>query len=168
MNVFVLRHGAAVSRIPAGGRDADRPLSEPGRDLLRAALAGWVRLLPPADLILASPLLRARQSAELLQAAFAGKPPIRIDPHLVPEANLEILLGEFPDAESFVLVTHMPLAGELLGRLVAGTSRASVSLATGQGVWVELRHPHTRDGRLVASLTAELAAKLDESWAGER
>lgn len=65
ITLFLIRHGATEGN--AGRRyigRTDEPLSEAGRDDLREKKrAGWY---PPADVAAASPMLRCRETAELL------------------------------------------------------------------------------------------------------
>ena len=95
--LWVVRHGqsagnvardaadaAGAHRIELTGRDVDVPLSDLGREQAQA-LGDWFagRALKP-DIMLASPYLRARETAELFRAAGGCAPdePICIDERL--------------------------------------------------------------------------------------
>ena len=69
MNLFFLRHGVAVKRDKfdyAG--DAARPLTPKGKKQLRHVAAAMTAMELNFDLILSSPLVRARQTAEIIAA----------------------------------------------------------------------------------------------------
>src|SRR5438128_1243775 len=73
MNLYLVRHAVAVEHgDPAYPNDDDRPLTEKGRRQFRKAAAGFLELVDPPALILTSPLPRAMQTAELLEAAAGG------------------------------------------------------------------------------------------------
>ncbi len=64
MKLYFLRHGPA-DWPDWQGRDDDRPLTEPGREEVRAVAQLLVRLKAAPDLILTSPLPRAAQTAAI-------------------------------------------------------------------------------------------------------
>ena len=67
MNLFILRHGIAVEPgTPGFENDADRPLIPKGERRLRAAAAAMKKMELSFDLILSSPFVRARQTAEIV------------------------------------------------------------------------------------------------------
>ena len=115
----ILRHGHAD---PADtGGDAGRPLSAAGRRAvadLAAKLAndGW-----RADRIFSSPLLRARQTAEIVRGASPHAPAIEPLDELRPEwepSDLLVALEARKAVEGRVLlVSHQPLAGRLAALL---------------------------------------------------
>lgn len=116
MRVSLVRHGEAA---PAAN-DGERPLTPAGRDQV-ARLADWCAtngVLPHQ--IRHSGILRAAQTAEILAA--------RLDPPggtiavrgLAPDDDASAWLHELPhETADVLLVTHMPLVGELAA-LLAG------------------------------------------------
>lgn len=95
MDVIVIRHSIALDREDAhamGLSDAERPLTAPGERRSRAAAAGLRAALAELriDDILTSPLLRARQTAEIL-AAQLDDPPIDEADVLAPPLDMEAL-----------------------------------------------------------------------------
>lgn len=67
--IWLLRHGDAFDAEPGQG-DAERPLTEKGRRQSRAAGLALARLGVEIDVCLASPRVRARDTAELACAAL--------------------------------------------------------------------------------------------------
>ena len=75
MQLLVIRHGLAGQREDwerKGRSDALRPLTPGGRKRMRRVAAGLVRLVEKLDLLASSPLVRARQTAEIVKDAFGG------------------------------------------------------------------------------------------------
>jgi phosphohistidine phosphatase len=106
--VFLVRHAHAV----AGEPDESRPLSERGRQEARALAESLSRHATPPTLVLTSPLLRARQTAEEIAAAAEAE--IRIDELLVPGATVEQLRQAVGDEEGPVAaVCHQPDCSEI-------------------------------------------------------
>src|ERR1700678_2627326 len=72
MILYVLRHGSAEDEPPPGGDDGARRLTARGREKVREAAAGMRALGLKFDAILASPLPRAAETAELVAAVNPG------------------------------------------------------------------------------------------------
>src|ERR1035438_4666613 len=71
MNLFILRHGIAVEPGTHGyEKDADRPLTPEGERKLLQIAEAMEALDLTFDLILSSPYLRARQTAEIVAEAL--------------------------------------------------------------------------------------------------
>ena len=67
MNLYLMRHGIALPQDdPSVASDSERPLSHKGVKRMRKAAKGVRRLDIPFDALLTSPLLRARQTAEII------------------------------------------------------------------------------------------------------
>jgi phosphohistidine phosphatase len=121
MEIWLLRHAAAEDR-SASGRDADRTLTEDGHRRAREVGKGLSALEPGISLVLTSPYVRARQTAEAAARALRLGEQIRVTRALEPDADPDEVLGEVREAgvESVLLVGHEPHMGALLGRLVSG------------------------------------------------
>lgn len=82
MKVWILRHGEAEGHART---DAERNLTEHGRaEVLRSAaqLMGQ-----PLSAIIASPYVRAQQTAELVREVLGFEPEVRTVPWLTPRAT---------------------------------------------------------------------------------
>ena len=73
MKVLLVRHAIAVDRDTPGISDHLRPLTEEGAARFRKTARSLADLLTP-DLLLTSPLLRAKQTAEILSAQWPAVP----------------------------------------------------------------------------------------------
>jgi phosphohistidine phosphatase len=142
--LYLVRHAAAQDARP-GHSDADRALTPDGIRKFRRAARGIVRVVAPLPprVILTSPLVRARQTAELLVEAFAEaklKIELRGLPALGPSGSLAKLLPA-ARAQDTLAVGHEPLFSTWIGELCFGApgelelkkgALAAVELLTGQ------------------------------------
>ena len=93
MNLYLMRHGIALPQDdPSVTQDGDRPLSHKGIKRMREAAKGVRRLKIPFDGVLTSPLLRARQTAEIVASALDMETRLEEISGLAPESTVEHLL----------------------------------------------------------------------------
>jgi phosphohistidine phosphatase len=74
VELHLVRHGIAEERGPEWPDDAKRPLTRKGSIRLKEEVAGLAVLGVTFDLVLTSPLVRTRQSADLIARRIAGRP----------------------------------------------------------------------------------------------
>jgi len=120
VELYLIRHGLAEARGPDWPDDAKRPLTPRGVARLQKAARGLVALGVELDAILTSPLVRARQTADLVAAAFHAPPPVVTAEGLAPgapRARLDADLERQARRSRLALVGHEPDIGELAGRL---------------------------------------------------
>lgn len=124
MNLYLLRHGIALQQDdPSVNSDAERPLSHKGVKRMRKAAKGIRRLGIPLDALLTSPLLRARQTAEIVASALGMEDHLEEISGLAPESTVEHLmfgLTRYQDREHILLVGHEPLLSDTLSYLLSG------------------------------------------------
>jgi phosphohistidine phosphatase len=114
MLLFLVRHAHADQ----GDPDELRPLSERGREEARALAQQLAGHETPPALVLTSPLLRARETAEQVVQATGAE--LVVDDRLAPGATAEILGQTLEGREGPVAVVgHQPdfseIAFELTG-----------------------------------------------------
>lgn len=136
MNLYILRHGIAIERGARGfENDADRPLTLKGEERVRAVALAMQTLGLSFDVILTSPFLRARQTAEIVADKFAARERLRNSVHLAPDGSPEKLFIELrrmkPAPENALLVGHEPYLSALISTLVSGESSLSMLLKKG-------------------------------------
>ncbi len=119
MRVWLVRHGIAVDRAdPACPPDFDRPLTDRGRRLTRRAARGLDALGVSPERILSSPLLRARETAEIIADTLSVAPaPIEtleaLEPDRAPEELWEAL--QELSVEAILCAGHAPQVDLFLG-----------------------------------------------------
>jgi phosphohistidine phosphatase len=124
MNIlYLVRHAAAEERAEGGSgqTDEDRALTAEGVRKFRQAARGMVRILraEPPRLILTSPLLRARQTAELLAEAFDDakiKTQLEGTSALAPPGSFNKLLKEIRGKDA-IAVGHEPILSQWVAEL---------------------------------------------------
>ena len=136
MNLYILRHGIAVERgTPGVAKDEDRSLTPKGERRLWRITEAMSALELTFDLILSSPYLRAKQTAEIVAEAFRARKKLELLDSLTPDGDpktlIEHLNGLQPAAESVLLVGHEPYLSGLISRLVSGNVGLAVELKKG-------------------------------------
>jgi len=136
MELYLMRHGLAVERGTQGFTDDfARPLTPKGRRQLRKTAAGMKRLGRDFDLILSSPLLRAKQTAEIVAAALKLKKQLRYSNALAPGGVVAILLRQLgrvkPAPKKILLVGHEPDLSRLISLLVTGGLKLQLDFKKG-------------------------------------
>jgi phosphohistidine phosphatase len=161
MRLLIVRHAIAVARGTAGMRDADRPLTPEGRQKFAEAAAGLARLLDPPDVLLTSPWLRARQTAEIAAAAWGRVKPKDAEALAGGTfAELATAVDAYPDSATVAVFGHEPQVSELLGRLVGSRASERLAFKKGGAALVEVRGQLADGGDLVWFLPPKVLRKL--------
>ncbi len=123
--VYVVRHGIAEERGPEWPDDSKRPLTHQGKRELKQIGQGLVRLGVVIDVLLTSPLVRAKQTADALASALDPAPAVTVIDSLSPGAAYAELLHDLAKharSRSIALIGHEPGIGQTVARL-AGLKR---------------------------------------------
>lgn len=134
--LYILRHGIAVDHgTPGYERDSDRPLTKEGIRKMEEIAHAMKRLEISFDVILSSPYVRARQTAEITAEGLDLKKNLKFSDHLTVEGDPEDLIAEihknYAQAESLLLVGHEPSLSTLISVLVANTDYSILALKKG-------------------------------------
>ena len=131
MDLLVIRHGKAEPRGP-DGRDESRPLSDEGRKKLRRGVRGLRALVPALDGLVASPLVRAVETAEIVAEAWAPldfeRTPV-LEPEREPKELADFLAGRGENV--LAIVGHEPLLSHAASWFVSGLRSSFIELGTG-------------------------------------
>ena len=134
MNIYFLRHGEAQAK-QAGQSDAQRNLMPLGKQQAEQAAQWLGQHGIVVDVVVSSPLVRARQTAQPVAAALQIE--IREDERLSGgRLTLEALAGIVADADnpdSLLLVGHEPDFSTIIGQLTGGKvdiKKATLALVT--------------------------------------
>jgi phosphohistidine phosphatase len=136
MQLLVIRHGIAedAEAFAATGKDdSRRPLTKAGKRKMKEVAAGLLEVVESLDVIAASPLVRAQQTAEIVAEAYGD---LRVDtvqalsPGSDP-ADLVDWLGKHASAEVVAIVGHEPHLGILVTWFMTGASDSRVEMSKG-------------------------------------
>ena len=147
MNLYIVRHAIAVEPgTPGYDDDSQRPLTDTGRKKMKKIVKGLRQFEVELDLILASPYVRARATAEILASEFKMKKKIAFTDNLIPPGNFDSLIDEIGEkyaVDNLALVGHEPMLSRFVSFLMTGNPDAAITLKKG-GVCLlsaeDLRH----------------------------
>ena len=137
--IYLIRHGLAEERGNSWPDDAKRPLTDEGISRMRKSVRGLSRLGVTLDVVLTSPLVRARQTAEIVAAGVSPRPSLISAESLAPDGSFAAVVV---DLEKHVrkgriaLVGHEPGIGELAARLIG--SRHAIEFKKGAVCRIDL------------------------------
>ena len=136
MNLYLLRHGLAADLDTHGlTKDSERPLTPKGERKLWRIAEGMKALELSFDVILSSPYVRARQTAEIVAAALHVSKKIGFSETLTPAGSakklIELLKDLTPQRENVLLVGHEPHLSEFISLLVSGKPGFGVVMKKG-------------------------------------
>lgn len=134
MNLFLLRHAIAVEPGSlSGASDAERPLSPEGKKKMRRIALGMKALDLSFDMILSSPYVRARETAEIVAHEFGTV--LEFTPRLEvggdPAALVAEVAARCKGMEDVLLVGHEPQLSKLISHLLSGNSGLSITMKKG-------------------------------------
>lgn len=130
--LYLFRHGVAAAAAEGDfARDAERPLTDVGLERTHAAAAGLNQILELyPDVILSSPFVRARQTADICAEEIKGSRPVIETPMLEPGVPSEDGLRWLNDQswDTMLLVGHMPDLSVMASRAISGRDNAEISM----------------------------------------
>lgn len=132
--LYVLRHGVAVPHGTPGIPDDDRPLTSDGEEKTRAIASALRKLDLDLEVILSSPLPRARRTAEIVADRLGMSERLVLDDHLRAGSSPRSIrdwLASRPEEVSMV-VGHNPDLSELVA-LICGLSISPLPLELRKG-----------------------------------
>jgi phosphohistidine phosphatase len=150
MKLYIVRHAIAEDRESFEGKDdSQRPLTDTGRKKMKKIAKGLRQFGVQLDMIVSSPYVRARDTAEILASEFNMKDKLDFSESLVPPGNFDKLIGEINDTynvNSLALVGHEPSLSQLISLLATGGSGLAVTMKKG-GVCCLSADALGKDGR---------------------
>jgi phosphohistidine phosphatase len=114
--------------------DADRRLTKKGREDIAAAGRWMAAQEIRFDLIAASPLVRAQETATIIAGSLGEKDRLVTWKALVSGGNPDTVcnqIGEHEDTRSILLVGHEPLLSALISRMITGDENAAIAMTKG-------------------------------------
>jgi phosphohistidine phosphatase len=163
IELYLVRHAIAEVRGEDWPDDTKRPLSDEGRAKMAKQVTGLAELDVRIEEVLTSPLVRTRQTAEILAHGLPSKPRITDFPALAPGRETKEALSALKDyakRSRLALVGHEPGLGDLLAALIG--TRAPITFKKGGIALVEVGRlpPEAGSGALGWFLTPRILRKL--------
>lgn len=140
MFIYLVRHGIAAARF-AGTDDRARALTPEGFEKMRFIKDALANLGVKFDEIWTSPLLRARQTADILATGARKDIPVKTVASLEPGGDfgaLRTLLAEHAHLESVALVGHEPCLSEFMSHLLGASPSLMIRFKKGGVALVEI------------------------------
>ncbi len=148
MQIIVVRHAVAEDRESFEKKNSEdhlRPLTEKGRRrMIKVAqrVRDWVEDI---DLIVSSPYLRAKQTADILSEIYSGIKIVEA-PELVPQspplAFIKWLRAHGRNLKQIIIVGHEPHLSSLVSCLLSGGEEAFIELKKSGVACLEIESFH--------------------------
>ena len=132
LELYLIRHGEAAERGKEYPDDSKRPLTPQGIARLKKEAHALNELGVSFDMVISSPLVRTRQTADTIAEGLKGKPAVTTSDALAPagtSASVIQELGKHMRKGRIALVGHEPNLGELAARLIG--ARAPLAFKKG-------------------------------------
>lgn len=136
MQLLIVRHSAAEDKedfAKTGKSDDLRPLTAEGKETMAQAAKGLREVVPEISELATSPLVRARETAEILARAYRIEIGATTDV-LSPEAPVEKFIEWIADRakrDVIAVVGHEPHLSALTTWLMCGTKESRIELKKG-------------------------------------
>jgi phosphohistidine phosphatase len=166
MQLVVIRHAIAEDQEAfakkTGLPDTERPITKHGRRAMKRIAKGLHRVVKSIDVLAASPLVRAAQTAAIVSSEYDDLF-IETVPALaqgVPSV-LAKWLRTHEDADVVAIVGHEPYLGILVTWLLSGLATSHVEIDKGGVCLLDIEgSPGARSATLRWALTPEILKKL--------
>jgi phosphohistidine phosphatase len=148
MKLYLLRHATASDVAPS---DAERELTPEGEGEARIAGLALAELGVKPSHILSSPLVRARQTAEIAARAMKFRGEIELLDELTNGTSTPTLLKvlqSYSSQDEILLVGHMPSLSEHLAALIGSKSPQGLPLGKGSVACVDVDEIRPGRGQL--------------------
>jgi phosphohistidine phosphatase len=138
MKLWILRHGEAQNRART---DAERELTDNGRAEVLSTAASLMG--QPLRWIIASPYVRAQQTAELVRQALGFSEAVVTVPWLTPDSDPRKVLDNLDlyASDNVLVVSHQPLVGSLIGLAVHASLQQAEPMHTASLAELEADFP---------------------------
>ena len=157
MILYLMRHANAGTIRENPLLDGKRGLIKEGKEQCMLMARALGALKAPIDVIVASPLKRALQTAQLVGTELGYEAKVEISPALGLNGNyaeFQELLVKYADREGILVVGHNPSLFQFLGRLITGNGGAAIRMRKASIARVDMSHHPPRLQLLLDPRTA--------------
>lgn len=165
LELYLIRHGIAADRGEEYPDDSKRPLTSEGIASLRKEVRALDALDIAFDHVITSPLVRAKQTAEVFVQHLKSKPSVSTSDALTPAGSPPSVVQDIVKHARkgrIALVGHEPNMGELAARLIG--SRTPIEFKKGAICRIDFETlPPKGAGHLRWFLTPKMLRRLGDS-----
>jgi phosphohistidine phosphatase len=162
MRLLIVRHAIAVPHgTPEIPEDA-RPLTPRGKRRFRDAARGLARICGRPDVLLSSPLVRARQTADIAADAW-GKVKVKEEPVLAGGSFEKIasVLDTHTGKKLVAIFGHEPDVSIVLARLLGTTASERLTFKKGAAALVDVPGRMADGGALIWYLPPRVLRRIE-------
>ncbi|MBI5033219.1 MAG: phosphohistidine phosphatase SixA [Chloroflexi bacterium] len=159
MKIYFLRHGIAAERGEWQGEEAERPLTDEGIQKTNSIADTLAQLELGLDAIISSPLVRAKQTAEIVAKKLNRESKMVEDKRLAPGFDadkLRDILLDHPYGNTVMIVGHEPDLSETISELIGG---GRIVIKKGGLALVDLPNAHSKRGELLWLMSPKMMTK---------
>ena len=166
MQLVIIRHAIAGDREAfarkTGRPDSARPITKAGQTIMRRVAHGLRREVRSIDVLAASPLVRAAQTAAIVAKEY-GDIDVETVPALAQRAPDKVVkwLRTQRDADVVAIVGHEPYLGILVTWLMSGLSTSHASIEKAGVCMLDIEgKPGARSATLCWALSPNMLERL--------
>jgi phosphohistidine phosphatase len=145
MKLYILRHGDAVEFGDSRYKEAERPLTPRGIQRTKLLTHALRQMEISFDAVLSSPLLRAKETAEIVVRGMHLPATLKLTDSLAPSGSMESLVHEItairPIPDNALLVGHEPYLSGFISLLCTGGTELSLTMKKGGLCRLEVESP---------------------------
>lgn len=145
MKLYILRHGDAGEPFEQKARDTERPLSPKGIQRTKQLADLLEQMETSFDAVLSSPLVRARETAEMVIRELKSAVKVGLTDALSPFGSMENLVHQLttlrPVPKNVLLVGHEPYLSGFISLLCTGGPGLGLELKKGGLCRLEVTTP---------------------------
>jgi phosphohistidine phosphatase len=161
MRLLIVRHAIAVPHGTPEVPEEARPLTPRGDRRFREAARGLARICGRPDVLLSSPLVRARQTADIAAEAW-GKVKVREEAALAGGSfeKIAAALDKHADKKLVAIFGHEPDVSSVVARLLGTSASERLTFKKGGAALVDVPGPMADGGALIWYLPPRVLRSL--------
>ena len=140
--LYIIRHGFAGKKIEDEALDVERPLTKAGQKQIKKLAKSLKKLEVSFDRVLTSPLLRAKETAEIVNAACCDIKKVKVTDLLLPDSSsthlIKFLNQKFKAANEVAIVGHEPFLSLFASFCLSKSKNSYVNLKKGGILMLEV------------------------------
>lgn len=141
LELYIIRHGLAGKRLQDETDDEARPLKKKGKERMKGIAKGLKDLGICFDRVLTSPLIRAKESAEIVHACCSDAKEVTVTNLLKPGStynNLIRFLNKLKKSKRVAIVGHEPFLSDFASYCLSKSKSSFINFKKGGVLMLEI------------------------------